>query len=62
MSRNQGSVAGSRLIVGMIFGIFFCISLLTNILGPLIPDIISGFRISLGLAAVLPFAFFIAYG
>ena len=57
-----GGVVGSRLIVGMIFLIFFCISFLTNILGPLVPDIITSFRVSLTLAAVLPFSFFIAYG
>lgn len=58
----KGGVVGSRLIVGMIFLIFFCISFLTNILGPLVPDIITSFRVSLALAAVLPFSFFIAYG
>jgi fucose permease len=41
---------------------FFVISFLTNIIGPLVPDIIRGFRLSLTLVAVLPFAFFIAYG
>lgn len=41
---------------------FFVISFLTNIIGPLIPDIIKGFDLSLTLVAVLPFAFFIAYG
>lgn len=49
-------------IVLLVFLIFFVISFLTNILGPLIPDIINGFRISLGLAGFLPFAFFAAYG
>jgi fucose permease len=49
-------------IVLLVFLIFFVISFLTNILGPLIPDIISGFHISLGLAGFLPFAFFAAYG
>lgn len=49
-------------IVLLVFLIFFVISFLTNILGPLIPDIISGFHISLGLAGFLPFAFFVAYG
>lgn len=49
-------------IVALVFLIFFVISFLTNILGPLIPDIISGFRITLGLAGFLPFAFFVAYG
>ncbi len=49
-------------IVLLVFLIFFVISFLTNILGPLIPDIISGFHLSLGLAGFLPFAFFVAYG
>lgn len=49
-------------IVLLVFLIFFVISFLTNILGPLIPDIINSFRLSLGLAGFLPFAFFIAYG
>lgn len=49
-------------IVLLVFLIFFAISFLTNILGPLIPDIISGFHISLGMAGFLPFAFFVAYG
>lgn len=41
---------------------FFVISFLTNIIGPLVPDIIKGFNLSLTMVAVLPFAFFIAYG
>jgi fucose permease len=41
---------------------FFVISFLTNIIGPLIPDMIKGFSLSLTLVAILPFAFFIAYG
>ncbi|MFZ2054650.1 MAG: MFS transporter [Candidatus Aminicenantales bacterium] len=50
------------LIVALIFLIFFVISFLTNILGPLVPDIINSFRLSLTLAGFLPFSFFIAYG
>jgi len=50
------------LIVLLVFVIFFAISFLTNILGPLIPDIIDGFRLSLALAGFLPFSFFVAYG
>jgi fucose permease len=50
------------LIVLLVFLIFFVISFLTNILGPLIPDIIEGFGLSLALAGFLPFAFFVAYG
>jgi fucose permease len=41
---------------------FFVISFLTNVLGPIIPDIIDNFRLSLGLAGFLPFSFFVAYG
>jgi MFS transporter, FHS family, L-fucose permease len=52
----------SYYIVGLIMLTFFVISFLTNIIGPLIPDIISGFSLSLTLVAILPFAFFIAYG
>jgi fucose permease len=37
-------------------------SFLTNILGPIIPDIIQSFHVSLTAAALLPFSFFIAYG
>lgn len=50
------------LIVVLVLLIFFVISFLTNILGPLVPDIIDGFSLSLGLAGFLPFTFFIAYG
>jgi fucose permease len=52
----------TTLIVGLVMLIFFVISLLTNILGPLIPDIIRSFSLSLGLAGFLPFSFFVAYG
>jgi fucose permease len=49
-------------IVGLVFLIFFVISFLTNILGPLVPNIIDSFHLSLGLAGFLPFSFFVAYG
>jgi FHS family L-fucose permease-like MFS transporter len=49
-------------IVGLILLTFFVISFITNIIGPLIPDIIRDFHLSLTMVAVLPFAFFIAYG
>jgi fucose permease len=48
--------------VGLVFLTFFVISFLTNIIGPLVPEIIDDFNLSLTLVAVLPFAFFIAYG
>jgi len=49
-------------IVFLIMLTFFVISFLTNIIGALIPDIKSGFHLSLTEVAILPFAFFIAYG
>jgi fucose permease len=49
-------------MVAIVFLTFFVMSLLTNILGPIVPDIISSFRVSLAAAALLPFSFFIAYG
>lgn len=35
---------------------------MTNILGPLVPDIIDSFDLSIGIAGFLPFSFFVAYG
>lgn len=52
----------SYYTVGLIMLTFFVISFLTNVIGPLIPDMIKGFNLSLTLVALLPFAFFIAYG
>jgi fucose permease len=52
----------NSFIVLLILVIFFVISFLTNILGPIIPDIVRDFNLSLGLAGFLPFAFFVAYG
>jgi fucose permease len=49
-------------MVVLIFVVFFVISLITNILGPLVPDIIRRFNLSLTLVSFLPFSFFIAYG
>jgi fucose permease len=49
-------------MVALVLLTFFVISLLTNIIGPLVPDIIKSFDLSLTLVALLPFAFFIAYG
>jgi fucose permease len=49
-------------IVLIVLCIFFIISFLTNILGPLIPDMIDSFHLSIGLAGFLPFSFFVAYG
>jgi fucose permease len=58
-----GSFMGrNRYMVALVFLTFFVMSLLTNILGPIVPDIISSFKVSLSAAALLPFSFFIAYG
>ena len=52
----------NRYMVSIVFLTFFVMSLLTNILGPIVPDIITSFKVSLAAAALLPFSFFIAYG
>ena len=49
-------------MVVLVFCVFIAISLVTNILGPIIPDLIRDFSLSLTAAALLPFSFFIAYG
>jgi MFS transporter, FHS family, L-fucose permease len=56
------SMPRNRYMVTIVFLTFFVMSLLTNILGPLVPDIINSFKVSLAAAAFLPFSFFIAYG
>lgn len=55
-------MARNRYMVALVFLTFFVMSLVTNILGPIVPDIITSFRVSLAAAAFLAFAFFIAYG
>lgn len=49
-------------IVTLVLVTFFVISFLTNIIGPLVPDIIRDFNISQTLAGFLIASFFIAYG
>jgi len=46
----------------LILVIWFAISFVTNIIGPLMPVIIDDFGLTLTLAALLPFSFFLAYG
>ena len=55
-------MARNRTMVGLVLLTFFVMSLLTNILGPILPDIIGSFHVSLTAAGFLAFAFFIAYG
>ena len=52
----------NRYMVVLVFMTFFVMSLVTNILGPIVPDIISSYRVTLTAAGFLAFAFFIAYG
>src|SRR3954466_13903990 len=49
-------------IVVYIVAVFFLISFVTNIIGPLIPIIIKWYKINYALAGFLPFSFFLAYG
>ena len=50
------------LLVGYILAVWFVISFVTNIIGPLMPTIIGDFKLNLALAGFLPFSFFLAYG
>ncbi|SEN14152.1 Fucose permease [bacterium A37T11] len=52
----------NRFITWFIFVIFFVISFLTNILGPIIPALIDSFDLPMALAGFMPFSFFVAYG
>lgn len=55
-------MARNRYMVNLVLLTFFVISLLSNILGPIVPDVINNFHVSLAAAGFLVFAFFIAYG
>ena len=55
------NMKNNYFVLGLIFVIFFVISLLTNIMGPIIPDIIKSFDLSYFMVSFLPFSFFIAY-
>ncbi len=49
-------------VVALIMLFWFVISFITNILGPLIPDIISNFDLKqFTLAGYIPMSFFLAY-
>jgi len=51
----------NRYVVVIVFLTFSVMSMVTNTLGPIVPDIISPFHVGLAAAAFLPFSFFIAY-
>ncbi|WP_440053305.1 MFS transporter [Pseudoalteromonas sp. T1lg65] len=55
MKNNTASLA-------LVLVVFFVISFITNILGPIFPELVSDFEISLTLAGFLPLSFFAAYG
>lgn len=59
---NRVAIQRNTLITGLVLLTFFVISFITNILGTIIPAMISGFHIKVGLAGFLPFSFFVAYG
>lgn len=56
-----GSMPRNRYMVVIVFLTFFVMSLLSNILNSIVPDIITSFHVGLAAAAFLPFSFFIAY-
>lgn len=59
---NLNKMRRSKLIVMLILCIWFVISFVTNILGPIMPAIIENYELSLTMASFLPFSFFLAYG
>jgi len=50
------------LIIFYIMAVWFVISFVTNLMGPLMPILIDDFQLSLAMAGFLPFSFFLAYG
>lgn len=50
------------MAVVLVLVIFFIISFITNVIGPIFPALIRDFDISLAVAGLLPFSFFAAYG
>jgi fucose permease len=59
---DKQTMKKSPKIVLLILLTFFVISFISNIIGPIIPDLITSFHLNLTLVSLLPFAFFIAYG
>jgi len=51
----------NSFIIALILCIWFVISFVTNILGPILPMVINDFHLNLTLAGFLPFSFFLAY-
>lgn len=59
---NRPWGARRALMILYILSVWFALSFVTNLIGPLLPTIIQDFRINYTLAGVLPFSFFLAYG
>ncbi|KAA3625137.1 MAG: MFS transporter, partial [Flavobacterium sp.] len=59
---NSSSTKKYYHIVVLVMVVFFAISFITNILNSIIVDVKESFDLSLSLAGLLPFSFFIAYG
>ena len=55
-------MTGRVIIIAYILVVWFVISFVTNLIGPLMPTMIGDFHLSLALAGFLPFSFFLAYG
>ncbi|MCV2359380.1 MFS transporter [Paucibacter sp. TC2R-5] len=62
VSDKMSNMAQRYGIVIYILVIWFAISFVTNLIGPLMPVLIQDFKLSLGMAGFLPFSFFLAYG
>ncbi len=54
--------ARSPLLIVVVVCIFLYISVVTNVIGALIPEVIRVYQLSLTQASMLPFCFFLAYG
>lgn len=55
-------MSNRAVLIAYILAVWFVISFVTNLIGPLMPIIIDDFHLSLALAGFLPFSFFLAYG
>lgn len=62
MTDQATSPKQNTYVVALTLVTFLVMSFLTNVIGPLIADIMWGVNLSLAMVAVLPFASFIAYG
>ena len=62
MHNNTPKIKRFYHIIGLVMGVFFVISFITNILNSIIVDVKDSFNLSLASTGFLPFTFFIAYG